>query len=125
MSNVVLTMMNIGIDNVQTFDFMDAPSGDDLIAALRQLRLLGAVSEDNKLSDYGRKMAGFPLEPKLTAAILAAGELGCGEEVLTIISLVNGESVFSAPANKEKQEEAALVHKVQIVCLVFVNINIF
>ena len=112
MSNVVLTMMNIGVDNVQTFDFMDAPSGDDLIAALRQLRLLGAVGDENKLNDYGRKMAGFPLEPKLTAAILAAGELGCGEEVLTIISLVNGESVFSVPGNKEKQEEAALVHKV-------------
>lgn len=111
-------MMNIGVDNVQAFDFMDAPSADDLIAALRQLRLLGAVSDDNKLSDYGRKMAGFPLEPKLTAAILAAGELGCGEEMLTIISLVNGESVFSAPGNKEKQEEASLVHKVQMQYLV-------
>ena len=48
----------------------------------------------------------------LTAALLAAGELGCGEEVVTIISLVNGETVFSVPGNKEKQEEAALVHKV-------------
>ena len=43
-------MMNIGIDNVHSFDFMDPPSSDDLIAALRQLKLLGAINDDNKLN---------------------------------------------------------------------------
>ena len=113
LTSVILTMMNIGIENVQNFDFMDAPSGEDIISAIRQLRLLGAVGDDNKLTTLGRKMAGFPLDPKLTAAILAGGELGCAEEILTIISLVNGENIFNVPQNKERQEEAALVHKVQ------------
>ena len=108
-------MMNIGIDNVHSFDFMDPPSSDDLISALRQLKLLGAINDDNKLNDFGRKMAGFPLEPKLTAAILAAGELGCAEEILTIISLVNGENIFSVPGNREKLEEALMVHKVKYI----------
>ena len=105
-------MMNIGVENVHNFDFMDAPNSEDIISALRQLQLLGAVGEENKLTELGRKMAGFPLEPRLTAAILAAGELGCAEEVLTIIALVNGENVFQVPANKERLEEAAQVHKV-------------
>ena len=48
-----------------------------------------------------------------TAAILAGAELGCAEEVLTIIALVNGESIFNTPVNKERQEEAAKVHKVE------------
>ena len=112
LSNVVLTMMNIGVENVLNFDFMDAPRSEDIISALRQLCLLGAVGEDNKLTEQGRKMAGFPLEPRLTAAILAGGELGCAEEVLTIIALVNGENIFQLPANKEKLEEASQVHKV-------------
>ena len=106
-------MMNIGIENVQNFDFMDAPGSEDIVSAVRQLRLLGAVSEpDNKLTELGRKMAGFPLQPRLTAAILAGAELGCAEEVLTIIALVNGESIFNTPVNKERQEEAVKVHKV-------------
>ena len=75
--------------------------------------MLGAVADDNKLTDLGRKMAGFPLNPKLTAAILAASELGCAEEMLTIISMVNGESIFNVPVNRERQEEAAAVHKVK------------
>ena len=112
LTNVILTMMNIGVENVHNFDFMDAPNSEDIISALRQLQLLSAVGEDNKLTELGRKMAGFPLEPRLTAAILAAGELGCAEEVLTIIALVNGENVFQVPANKERLEEAAQVHKV-------------
>ena len=69
-------MMNIGVENVHNFDFMDAPRSEDIISAVRQLQLLGAVGEDNKLTELGRKMAGFPLEPRLTAAILAGGELG-------------------------------------------------
>ena len=109
---MILTMLNIGIENIQTFDFMDSPGTEDINSALRQLRLLGAVAEDNKLTELGRKMAGFPLDPKLTATILAGAELGCGEEILSIVSLVSGENVFNQPTNKEKQEEASLAHKV-------------
>ena len=112
LASVILTMLNIGIENIQTFDFMDSPGTEDINSALRQLRLLGAVAEDNKLTELGRKMAGFPLDPKLTATILAGAELGCGEEILSIVSLVSGENVFNQPTNKEKQEEASLAHKV-------------
>ena len=114
LASVILTMLNIGIENIQTFDFMDSPGTEDIASAMRQLRLLGAVGDDNKLSDLGRKMAGFPLDPKLTATILAGAELGCGEEILSIVSLVSGENVFNQPANREKQEEAVMAHKVKL-----------
>ena len=68
------------------------------------LRLLGAVSEpDNKLTEVGCKMAGFALQPRLTTAILAGAELGCAEEVL-----VNGDSIFNTPVNKERQDKKRL-----------------
>ena len=34
-------------------------------------------NEDVKLTELGKEMAGFPLDPKFTKAILAAKELGC------------------------------------------------
>jgi len=111
LASVCLTMLNIGINNIQGFDFMDAPTSDDINSALRQLKLLAAVSESGQLTALGRKMAGFPLEPRLTAAILAAGELGCAEEMLTIIALVTGESIFNVPGTKERREEAEQVHR--------------
>ena len=71
---------------------MDVPGSEDIVSAAG-LRLRGAVP-DNKLTELGRKMAGYALHPRLTAAILAGAEIGCAEEVLTIIALVNGESIF-------------------------------
>ena len=35
LTSVILTMMNIGVENVQNFDFMDAPGTEDIISAVR------------------------------------------------------------------------------------------
>ena len=77
-------MLSIGITDILAFDFMDSPGREDMKSALRQLRLLGAISLEDQLTLRGRRMSTFPIEPRLTAAILAAAELGCTEEVGTI-----------------------------------------
>ena len=46
LSSVVLTMLSIGIRNVDKFDFMDPPAADGLNMAIRQLGLLGATEAD-------------------------------------------------------------------------------
>jgi len=109
--SVVLTMLSVGVPDIHTFDYMDSPAKEDLRSALRQLRLLGAVhGDEDRLTERGKKMSGFPLEPRLTAAILAAGELGCGEELVTIVSLLSTDSIYCVPTTKERREEAELVH---------------
>jgi HrpA-like RNA helicase len=47
-----------------------------------------------ELTAVGKKMAQFPLEPKLAKCVLAAEELGSSEEVLKIVSILSVESVF-------------------------------
>ena len=81
-------MLSIGINDILAFDFMDSPGREDMKSALRQLRLLGALTPEDQLTLRGRRMATFPIEPRLTAAILAAAELGCTEEVLTVFPIV-------------------------------------
>ena len=97
LSNVVLQMMSIGIKDVSRFHFLESPPADAVEGALRQLRLLGAVSEGNTLTDLGKKMAAFPLDPKFTKALLAAEELNCTEDVLTIVSMLSGDSILVTP----------------------------
>ena len=57
-----------GVKDVQKFDFMDSPNADSINTALRQLTLLGAVDlgaqAGTQLTQLGRKMAGFPLDPR-------------------------------------------------------------
>lgn len=116
LSTVVLTMLSIGIKDINSFDFMDAPSSDALNMALRQLSLLGATEPNLagagvKLTALGKKMSGFPLEPRLTACLLAAQARGCGEELLSIVSLLCADTIFQLPAAKEKREEAQNCHR--------------
>ena len=50
------------------FDFMDAPNADSINTALRQLTLLEAVDLSQggvQLTPLGKKMAAFPLDPRL------------------------------------------------------------
>lgn len=88
-------MLSIGIKDIGKFDFLDPPPNDAIDGALRQLMLLGAIEiEDNtttvaSLTEVGKKLAAFPLDPRFTKAILAAQELGCTEEVLVQIKSRN------------------------------------
>ena len=78
LSNVVLQMMAIGIKDVSGFNFLEPPPPDAIEGAIRQLRLLGALDgAEPSLSELGKQMASFPLDPKFSKALLAAVQLGC------------------------------------------------
>ena len=50
-------------------------------------------------------MAALPIDPMYSRTVLAALELGCAEEVLTIIAMLGAESIFVVP--RDKKAEAA------------------
>ena len=57
MSNVVLTLKKLGIDDLVHFDFMDPPAPETLMRALEVLNYLGALDDEGDLTDLGRQMA--------------------------------------------------------------------
>ena len=61
MSNVVLMLKSLGINDLLNFDFMDKPPAETLIRALEQLYALGALNQHGELTKLGRKMAEFPV----------------------------------------------------------------
>lgn len=109
LSGVVLQMLALGIEDIFSFDFMDKPSEKHLTEALVKLQQLGAVEkkEEVKLTALGKKMAAFPLEPRFAKIILCSKELGCTDEILTIISILSGDSVLYF--NEKQRERAAEV----------------
>ena len=75
----------MGINDLLGFDFMDPPPPDTLIGALEQLYNLGALDDEGLLTRLGRKMAEFPLDPPMSKTLIASVDLGCSEEILTVI----------------------------------------
>lgn len=100
-----LNMKAMGINDLLSFDFMDPPSPQALISAMEQLYNLGALDEEGLLTKLGRKMAEFPLEPPLSKMLLASVDLGCSDEILTIISMIQTGNIFYRPREKQAQAD--------------------
>ena len=66
-----------------------------------QLWVLGALDNKGSLTDLGRKMAEFPLDPPLSKMVLVSEEFGCTEELLTIVSMLSIPTVFFRPKGRE------------------------
>ncbi|XP_020576185.1 pre-mRNA-splicing factor ATP-dependent RNA helicase DEAH10 [Phalaenopsis equestris] len=105
LSNVVLELKALGFDDIIGFDFMEKPSRSAIKQSLQELYLLGALTDDCKLSDpVGIQMARFPLDPIYSKALMLSGEFKCLEEMLIVVAMLSVESIFYAP--REKLEEA-------------------
>ncbi|XP_070188791.1 ATP-dependent RNA helicase DHX33-like [Littorina saxatilis] len=121
LASVVLQLLGLNITRVLTFDFIDPPAEDAIVSALEELHQLAAVEgindlqvlkakkhilreTDIKLTPLGRKMLAYPLEPRLSKALLIANDYTCLEEILTIVSMLSVDSVFVNPANKSSND---------------------
>jgi ATP-dependent RNA helicase DHX8/PRP22 len=100
----VLTLKAMGINDLLHFDFMDPPPIQTLLTALEQLYALSALDDEGLLTRLGRKMAEFPLEPPLSKMLIQSVDLGCSEEILTVVAMLSVQNVFYRP--KEKQAAA-------------------
>jgi ATP-dependent RNA helicase DHX8/PRP22 len=105
LANVVLQLKAMGINDLLNFDFMDPPPPQTLISALNGLYVLGALDDEGLLTRLGRKMAEFPLEPQLAKVLLTSVDLGCSEEILTVVAMLSVESVFYRPKDKQAQAD--------------------
>lgn len=87
LSNVVLLLKSLRIENLMEFQFMDRPPNTSLLNSMFQLWMLGALGSTGQLTDLGRKMAEFPLDPPLSKMLISGAAYGCSEEILVIALL--------------------------------------
>ncbi|GJN34271.1 hypothetical protein PR202_gb22920 [Eleusine coracana subsp. coracana] len=63
------------------------------------------LDEEGLLTKIGRKMAEFPQEPPLSKMLLASVDLGCSDEILTIIAMIQTGNIFYRPREKQAQAD--------------------
>ena len=107
MSNVVLTLKKLGIDDLVHFDFMDPPAPETLMRALELLNYLCALDDDGELTELGKKMAELPLDPQLAKMLLASPDYRCSNEALTIVAMMSVPNVFMRPKEAQKAADEA------------------
>ena len=97
-SNVLLHLYRLGknTEQVRSFNFIDQPEKAMYDKAIAELEFLGAVKNGN-LTEIGRKMSEFPVEPCLSRALLYASEFKCFQEMLTIVACLSVDTIFHKP----------------------------
>ncbi|KAK8106184.1 Helicase associated domain-containing protein [Apiospora kogelbergensis] len=104
LASTILLLKAMGINDLLNFDFMDPPPTNTMLSALEELYALGCLDNEGLLTRQGRRMADLPMEPSLAKVLVASVDLGCTDEVLSIIAMLSIPTIFYRP--KEKQQVA-------------------
>jgi pre-mRNA-splicing factor ATP-dependent RNA helicase DHX38/PRP16 len=107
LGNVVLLLKSLGVPDLRTFPFMDAPPGDNLSASEYGLWVMGALDDGGGLTLAGKRMVDFPVDPPLAKMLHTAAGLGCTREVATVVSLLSTPGIFFRPRDREAESDAA------------------
>lgn len=93
-----LNFVHYSFSFLHSFEFLTPPPSRNLLAAVETLYALDALDIRGNLTvPVGYAIAEMPLNPMMGKMLYMAGRLGCSEEILTIISMLQVQSVFSKP----------------------------
>lgn len=106
---VILRMKSLHLTAIETFPFIEPPPGRAIADGYQLLNELGAVDDDNALTQLGRELARLPLDPRVGRMILAARDEQSLREVLVIASALSVQDPRDRPI--EAQEQADQAHR--------------
>jgi HrpA-like RNA helicase len=88
----------MGVSDLLKFEFVTPPDASGIQRALRLLHALGAVDDDMRVAEYGRKLAKLPLDPVFGHLLLASSERKCVSEMLTAVAVLSSENLLYRPS---------------------------
>lgn len=109
LASVILRMKSLHLTAIETFPFIEPPPGRAIADGYQLLNELGAVDDDNELTQLGRELARLPLDPRVGRMILAARDQQALREVLIIASALSVQDPRDRPI--EAQEQADQAHR--------------
>ncbi|KAH7702357.1 helicase [Aphelenchoides avenae] len=109
LSEVVLQMRVLGINNLTSFDFMDKPNPEVYKKAIADLQAIGALENnpEAKPMPYGIKLLKLALEPRLAHLLLMSVHYRCTAEMLVIVAALSADTnkFFWYPGLTEQNQD--------------------
>ena len=95
---VILQMKWARLGDVETFPFVERPDPRLIRDGYLTLHELGAVNDENELTQMGRHLGRLPVDPRIGRMILAAERENCLAEVLVIAAGLSVQDVRDRPS---------------------------
>ena len=109
LSGVILQMAMLGLPPIEEFPLIDPPQDTLVREGYRSLIELGALTKERALTNIGREIASFPVDPHMARMICQARSDNAIMEVLIIVAFLSIQDPRERPA--EKKELANRAHK--------------
>lgn len=115
LSSSILQLLASGV-NIETFDFIDKPPREAIELAFKQLKQLGAIKsiQNPQLTETGRRMSMFPLDPSYSKIIISSPKFDCVSEILDLVSMLSTESIYCEPGQNNRDQAIAQHGKFQL-----------
>lgn len=109
LASVILQMSMLRLGSVKHFPFIEPPEDKAVNDGFRQLQEIGALDEQRKLTDSGRKLASLPLDPRMAKMVLEGQKNNVLAEVLIIASALSIQD--PRDMNESTRQAANQAHK--------------
>lgn len=104
LSLAVLSLMEMNLVP-KDFEWISCPSKEALLAAEEELRLLGAITAEGKVSELGKLISNCQQEPKLVRMIYRGCQLGLGNCAVLLVSILSvGTTFYYRGVDEEAQK---------------------
>ncbi len=107
LASVILQMAALGLGEIESFPFLEAPDRRqvrDGVALLHELRALDPGAPE-PLTPLGRTLARLPLDPRLGRMVIEGARLGCAREVIVIAAALSIQDPRERPAERRAQAD--------------------
>ncbi len=94
LSSLVLELAVWGTAEPSSLSWLDPPPAAGVTAARQLLHELGALDRKGLPTDIGRKMAGFPVHPRLARMLIRGKEMGLAGAASTLAALLGERDIF-------------------------------
>ena len=100
LASVILRAKSLGLEDVETFPFLDPPTPRAIADGYALLQELNAVDAERSLTEVGRELARLPLDPRLARMLVAARDEGCLDQVLIVAAALSVQDPRERPLDK-------------------------
>jgi ATP-dependent helicase HrpA len=107
LASVILQMASLDLGAIERFGFIDPPDGRQIADGLALLTELGALgSGERELTDVGRRIAQFPVDPRIARMIVEAERRGCVRDVLVLAAALTIQDPRERPIEHQQAADA-------------------
>jgi ATP-dependent helicase HrpA len=107
LAGVILRMLSLKLGEVEDFPFVEAPNPRAIGDGWRRLVELGAVGEDKRLTDIGRRMSALPIDVALARMLVEAQRLGVSRELLILVAFLSIQDPRERPPDARQAADTA------------------